>query len=98
MELAVDGLEPAEGQMRVDLGCGDVGVAEQGLHTAQIRAMLAGGLLLDARAALVLFERGFGDQIGLTHERVRKIEQNALASLRLKLKEILQSALDLEAA
>ncbi|MCY2926498.1 MAG: hypothetical protein NT031_13860, partial [Planctomycetota bacterium] len=31
----------------------------------QLRAMLAGGLLLDARAALVLFERGFGDQIGL---------------------------------
>ena len=64
---------------------------------------------LDERQQFVLKQRfGFdgpkatlkaiGDQIGLTHERVRKIEQNALASLRLKLKETLQAALDLEAA
>jgi RNA polymerase primary sigma factor len=64
---------------------------------------------LDERQQFVLKQRfGFdgpkatlqaiGDQIGLTHERVRKIEQSALASLRLKLKETLQIALDLEAA
>ena len=64
---------------------------------------------LDERQQFVLKQRfGFdgpkatlkaiGDQIGLTHERVRKIEQNALASLRLKLKDTFQIALDLEAA
>jgi RNA polymerase sigma factor (sigma-70 family) len=64
---------------------------------------------LDERQQFVLKQRfGFdgpkatlkaiGDQIGLTHERVRKIEQNALASLRLRLKETLQIGLDLEAA
>jgi RNA polymerase primary sigma factor len=64
---------------------------------------------LDERQQFVLKQRfGFdgpkatlkaiGDQIGLTHERVRKIEQKALASLRLKLKETFQIPLDLEAA
>ena len=38
--------------------------------------------------------KAIGDQIGLTHERVRKIEQNALASLRQKLSEMLQLTLE----
>ena len=38
--------------------------------------------------------KAIGDQIGLTHERVRKIEQNALACLRQKLSEMLQLSLE----
>ena len=38
--------------------------------------------------------KAIGDQIGLTHERVRKIEQKALASLRQRLSETLQLALE----
>ena len=37
---AMHGLEAAEGKVRVDLGGGDVGVAEHHLHAAEIGAVL----------------------------------------------------------
>ena len=40
MVLAMHGLEPAQRQMRVNLRGGDVGVAQQQLHAAQVGAML----------------------------------------------------------
>jgi hypothetical protein len=38
MELAVDGFEPGGIDVRVDLRCGDAGVAEHFLEAAEVRA------------------------------------------------------------
>ena len=61
------GRQAVFGDMRVDLRCGDVRMAEHGLHAAQIRAafhqMRGKGMAQDMRRQLVGIESGFQRQL-----------------------------------